>query len=220
MRAGYGGRGLNENLAPLRRYLRAQLGRPWNKVFGEICQGIDRRNTVQQHIHQHIDDFIAIHVEWRDGRLLDLTRRLGFFQEDRGLRQQLYVDPRSGLVRLNKDYTSGRRRAAERRKREQAEIDSRRRTVDEQTQLHRLDGVWFRVEIASLPETVRIDRIVNGERRRKRTAESRFDVVLRRSTSRLAESREERSKLYGSKDLYAAAKRQLSKQELKQFGLR
>ena len=54
MRAGYGYRGLNENLAPLRRYLHAQIGRPWNKVFSEICAGIDRRNTVQQHIHQHI----------------------------------------------------------------------------------------------------------------------------------------------------------------------
>jgi len=63
MRAGYGYRALNENLAPLRRYLHAQIGRPWNKVFGEICAGIDRRNTVQQHIHRHIRDFIAIDVE-------------------------------------------------------------------------------------------------------------------------------------------------------------
>jgi hypothetical protein len=37
MRAGYGYRSLNENLAPLRRYLHAQIGRPWDKVFSEIC---------------------------------------------------------------------------------------------------------------------------------------------------------------------------------------
>lgn len=55
-RAGYGYRELNENLAPLRRYLHAQIGRPWNKVFSEVCAGIDRRNIVQQHIHQHIRD--------------------------------------------------------------------------------------------------------------------------------------------------------------------
>ena len=58
---------LNENLQPLRRYLRAQLGRPWDKVYSEICARIDRRNTVQQHIHQHIDDFIAIKVTENDG---------------------------------------------------------------------------------------------------------------------------------------------------------
>ena len=81
MRAGYGRPILNENLAPLRRYLHAQLGRPWNKVFSEICAGIDRRNTVQQHIHQHIRDFIAIDVEVRDGRLVDLAERWGFLGE-------------------------------------------------------------------------------------------------------------------------------------------
>jgi hypothetical protein len=40
MRAGYGHRSLNENLAPLRRYLHAQIGRPWNRVFSEICAGL------------------------------------------------------------------------------------------------------------------------------------------------------------------------------------
>jgi len=40
MRAGYGYRELNENLAPLRRYLHTQVGRPWGKVFSEICARI------------------------------------------------------------------------------------------------------------------------------------------------------------------------------------
>ena len=83
-RAGYGGRNLNENLAPLRRYLHAQIGRPWNKVFSEICAGIDRRNTVQQHIHQHIGDFVAIHVDVRAGRLIDLgDQRRSFLCRER-----------------------------------------------------------------------------------------------------------------------------------------
>src|SRR6185437_7346824 len=46
MRACYDYLDLNENLQPLRRYLRAQLGRPWDKVYSEICARIDRRNTV------------------------------------------------------------------------------------------------------------------------------------------------------------------------------
>src|ERR1700679_60482 len=68
MRAGYGYRSLNENVAPLRRYLHAQSGRPWNEVVSEICGDIERRNRVQQHIHKHIRDFIAIEVEVREGR--------------------------------------------------------------------------------------------------------------------------------------------------------
>src|SRR6266404_9494791 len=68
MRAAYDHRELNENLNPLRRYLRTQVGRPWSKVFSEICATIDRRNTVQQHIHQHIDQFIATRVGVRNGQ--------------------------------------------------------------------------------------------------------------------------------------------------------
>jgi hypothetical protein len=69
LRAAYDHRELNENLQPLRRYRHAQVGRPWDKVYSEICATIDRRNTVLQHIHQHIDQFIATRVGLRDGRL-------------------------------------------------------------------------------------------------------------------------------------------------------
>jgi hypothetical protein len=31
--------------------VRAQLGRPWDKVFSEICAGIDRRNTVLRRLY-------------------------------------------------------------------------------------------------------------------------------------------------------------------------
>jgi hypothetical protein len=130
MRAGYGYRSLNENLTPLRRYLNAQIGRPWNKVFSEICAGIDRRNTVQQHIHQHIRDFIAIDVDVREGQLVDLAPRWGILGLGSGISQELYVDPRTGLIRLNSNYRPRRHEFAERRKRELAEIAMRRRVLD------------------------------------------------------------------------------------------
>jgi hypothetical protein len=220
MRAGYGYRSLNENLAPLRRYLHAQVGRPWSKVFGEICGGIDRRNTVQQHIHQHIRDFIAIDVEVRDGRLADLADSRRFGIRSSGLFQELYVDPDSGLIRPNKDYRSWRRRVVERQQREQAEISARRRSVDERTLLLRLDDVWFRVLVEILPKDRVVETVVNGRRGRHATAEARYDVVLRQSTSRVMRADSERHHLYGSRDLYAVAKRQLSKRELKAHGLR
>src|SRR5687767_13089539 len=57
MRAGYGRRRwLNENLAPLRRWLRAQAYRHWDDVYSELSAGIDRRNTVQAHAYTHIED--------------------------------------------------------------------------------------------------------------------------------------------------------------------
>ena len=172
MRAGYGYRSLNENLAPLRRYLHAQIGRPWNKVFSEICAGIDRRNTVQQHIHQHIRDFIAIDVDVREGRLVDLAARWGLLRSDSGISQELYVDPRTGLIRPNKGYRSWRHSVAQRRQREQVEIATRRRVVDERTFLLLLDDVWFRVEVDVLPKERLVESVVDGKPHRRATAES------------------------------------------------
>lgn len=221
MRAGYGYRNLNENLAPLRRFLRAQLGRPWSKVFSEICAAIDRRNTVQQHIHQHIRDFIAIDVENREGRLVDLADRWRFLRNDFGISQELYVDPRSGLIRMNRGYRAWRRDAAAYREREATEIASCRRVVDERTLLLRLKGIWYRVEVGVLPKERVVENLVDGETRRRVLVERRHDVVLRRPISRAVQADLRQCKeLYGSTDLYAASKRQLSTREIKAHQLR
>ncbi|MGB6308146.1 MAG: hypothetical protein WBF89_10155 [Steroidobacteraceae bacterium] len=221
MRAGYGYRNLNENLAPLRRYLRAQLGRPWSKVFSEICTVIDRRNTVQQHIHRHIRDFIAIDVEIREGGLVDPADRRRFLRNDFRISQELYVDPRSGLIRINRDYRAWRRDAAAYREREAAEIASRRRPVDDRTLLLRLDGIWYRVEVGVLPTERVVENSVDGETHRHVHVERRYDVVLRRPISRAAQADLRQCKeLYGSTDLYGVSKRQISTREIKVHHLR
>lgn len=220
-RAGYGYRNLNENLAPLRRYLRAQTGRPWDKVFSEICANIDRRNTVQQHIHQHIHDFIAIDVGVHDGQLVDLGSRRRFLSSGFGVSQELYVDPRTGLIRWNKTYRSWRRGTAERHLREQAEITARRRVVDERTFLLLLDDIWFHVEVDTLPNERRIENLMDGKLHRYVIAEPRYDVVLRRNISRAMSAEMQQCKrLYGSDGLYAVSKRQMSTREIKAHRLR
>ena len=47
---------LNENLAPLRRYLERQVGRPWDKVYSEIAEGLRVASTVQRHVRDHLRD--------------------------------------------------------------------------------------------------------------------------------------------------------------------
>jgi len=204
MRAGHGKPWLNENLAPLRRYLRAQVGRPWNKVYSEISAGIDRRNTVQQHIYEHIADFIAI----------DVTSA-AFAQRVRRCYQELYVDPRTGLIRVNKEHRAWRREQIERREQEQVQLVARRRILNDRTVLMRLDDLWFEVTLAELPAP----RAVQIEGRSKVVLERRYDIVLRRPINR-NEDASDRGRVYGSSDLYAVSKRQLSKRELKAHGLR
>jgi hypothetical protein len=95
MRRGHAERGerktLNENLQPLRRYLERQVGRPWDKVYSEIAAGLRVTNTVQQHVRDHLRDFVAVK-----------PRRLcyGWLGRPNGLlwHQPLYVDPVTGLL--------------------------------------------------------------------------------------------------------------------------
>jgi hypothetical protein len=83
---------LNENLAPLRRYLEAQVGRPWDKVYSEIAANLRVSNTVQQHVRDHLKDFVNLHRapgRWPVG----LAGRPWY--------EPLYVDPRGYLRRTS-----------------------------------------------------------------------------------------------------------------------
>jgi hypothetical protein len=93
--------------------------------------------------------------------------------------------------------------------------------VDERALLLLLDDVWFRVAVDVLPKARFVERIIDGKPQRHVTAESRYDAILRRNISRviLADSRK-CEHLYGSGDLYAVSKRQISTREIKAHGLR
>jgi hypothetical protein len=193
------------------------VGRPWDKVFSEISAGIDRRNTVQQHIHQHIDDFIAIRVGVRNERLIDLGSLSSYRSGE--LRQELYVDPRTGLIRVNKQYRAWHREIDERREHERAQLVARRRILNDRTVLLRLDDLWFEITLAELPVGRVIERRVDGQCNKRIVYDRRHDVVLRREVMLYMDS-QERERLYGSAGLYAVSKRQLSKREMKAHGLR
>ncbi len=76
---------LNENLSPLRRYLEKQVGRPWNKVYSEIAARLRVTSTVQQHVRDHLRDFVALHPYLpKSGQLWH---------------PPLYVDPSDGILK-------------------------------------------------------------------------------------------------------------------------
>src|SRR5580700_1309139 len=84
---------LNENLAPLRRYLEKQAGRPWDKVYSEICKTIDTRSAIGLHVLQHINDFVATNVFIENGVVYRRSYRHIWPVRD------LYVHPTTGLLR-------------------------------------------------------------------------------------------------------------------------
>lgn len=50
--------GLTDKLAPLDRYLQKNAGRPWDKVYSELCQRFDRRTLKGHHLLSgHVDRY-------------------------------------------------------------------------------------------------------------------------------------------------------------------
>jgi len=207
LRAGKGGRAplraktrktkwLNENLNPLKRYLASNVGRPWDKVYSEISEHLKPTSTVQQHVRDHLQDFVAIKTRMKAGVVM-ITPRYGGEKPLGEFWAPYYVHPRTGLLRKNEAY---RRRSAywrEARLAEEQELAARMRVIDAKTQVHRLkDDVWWEVKLGKI-----------GDGREP-------DVVLAAKLSDLAPA-----KLYGREDTRAIAKRVLNKAEKKKLGL-
>jgi hypothetical protein len=197
---------LNENLAPLRRYLESQVNRPWDKVWSEISANLQSGNTVQQHVRDHVRDFVAYNTFVRDGTIYLVGRSGGPYRlSDGGYR--MYVDPRTGILRRNKHYKSwqGKRRdEATQAGRERA---ARMREIAPDTQLHKFeDRGWWEVKLAPMP-IVRTPQ--PGTHRYYETYEPVTDVVLAAKLSDLPAD-----ELYGRHGVYAVAKRQLSRKEI------
>ncbi len=87
---------LNEHLGPMRRFLRSRVGRPWNKVYQELCEHVALDNAVQNHVLTHIFDDVERRVEVQGDRIVATDG----WRRGQPLRAgQLYVCPMSGLVK-------------------------------------------------------------------------------------------------------------------------
>jgi hypothetical protein len=186
---------LNENLAPLRRYLERQVDRPWDKVWSEICARLRPDSTVQQHVRDHVSDFVAAKTFTKDG-VVWASGDGRFYSAPHPLKESwatLFVDPRSGLLRRNKYYQTRRQFKAKVQERAQ-----RMRELSPTAQIHRFGKHgWWEVVLTH----TKLDRYA--------IRKSGLDVVIQSGFSSLMPH-----DLYGREGVYAIAKRQLSKREI------
>lgn len=190
-------KGLNETLNPLKRYLASNVGRPWNKIYSEISEHLKPTSTVQQHVRDHVDDFVATKTRMKGGVVV-VTPRFG---GERKLEDDwclYYVHPRTGILRKNEKYRRWSARRRDDKKKAEAELATRMRVIDDRTQLHLFDDVWWEVKLAKIP-----------------TGALYTDVVQRAKLSEVGGEA-----LYGRYGVYARDKRQLSKAEIKKLKLR
>ena len=220
----HGEKDLNENLAPLRRFLERQVGRPWNKVYSEIAANLKSNSTVQQHVRDHVEDFVQLHPH-PDIRTHPVTHWRW--------RQPFYVDRRDGL--LKRTARLGWAKADAKRSRPAAPDD--RVSLRADLELRCLDGLWFEVRMAPLPApeyrtVMRTARIPPGAPPHAKPREMAVrqlvtpavhDIVSGRAVLAGPELDDPRRwaghrKAHPS-PTYAVSKRQLSRFELRQHGL-
>ena len=187
----------NETLSPLKRYLASNVGRPWDKVYSEISEHLKPTSTVQQHVRDHLQDFVATKTRMKAG-IVVVTPRFG---GERALSEDwrlYYVHPRTGLLRKNEHYKRMALRRREERQKAEIELAKRMRIIDAKTQLHLFDDAWWEVKLAKIP-----------------AGQLYIDVVHRSNLTRTGGG-----ELYGRPGVYARDKRQLSKAEIKLHKLR
>lgn len=212
---------LSENLAPLKRWLHKQVHRPWDKVYAELCSGIDRRSTVQAHIFEHIDGFVECRAELRDGQVWVPAERWRSRLRtllSEAAHVELFVHPVTGILLPNRRLHEARkaqklayRAAWSRPPAGKAPVFH---VIDEVTQWHRIDGCWFEVTLAPLPEL-----------RRTMLDVTYYDVLRRCPVTRRggcekpAFGSADHGEMYGRDHVYASAMRRLSQWEVrKRFG--
>jgi len=134
----------DDHLSPLKRWLRKQVNRPWDKIYSELVSTVDTRTVVGQHLIDHVKSEVALHcVRANDGRLVrasDWTWR----QEVKGL----YVDPRTGILRWKPKHTNRQRWQDTQRAEQERLRDVRQLAADRL--LHRENGIWFELEVRKL----------------------------------------------------------------------
>lgn len=193
-----------EHLSPLYRWLDHQAGRPWSKVWGELCASLDRRNVVQAHLFQHIRDHVEIRTVWRDGEVHAQTRWSGL-KPIAECWARLFVHPRTGILLRNRAREIAQRQRRQQRAARAARPHPERRRglpgMAADCQWQRIEGLWYAVTLAPL----------------KPGDSPVYDVVLGRTVA--AKQSELLRARHGGADRYAVAKRQLGRKALRAHGL-
>ena len=136
-------KGFSDFLSPLRGALRKNIGRPWDDVFGEFCEALDRRGLSGYHIWTHLMWEVETNTFLGDdGEVYGRSAFGGHLSKVDGF----YVHPLTGLL-LYKEPRRFRR------------LMNKPRPVipvpkNEPQFYSKIDGLWFRcllsVEVRSL----------------------------------------------------------------------
>ena len=121
------------NRKPLERFLRKQVGRPWDQVYSEIAAKAPSNTWLGDKLREEVSWLVDVDVAWRDGTLVG---RWGYAPSD------LFVHPESGLLSLPESRP--RRKYVHKKEYEMVDVDVRHKYV-------RIGALWYLVTLKDLP---------------------------------------------------------------------
>jgi hypothetical protein len=124
-------------LGPLRRFLRKNVGRPWDKVYSEMKESLDDRKVTGLHFFEHVAWEVETHAFVDgDGELYTWGYR------GREPVHGFYLDPRTGLLCWSDNDPW--RRARGKSKTSGEDITHIR--LSESASYVKLNGIWYFIE--------------------------------------------------------------------------
>lgn len=154
-----GRKSFNENLNPLRSFLHTNLGRPWDKIYSEITSSFDKRKVINNHILEHLFQYVELDVHIVDGKPCTRSRWRSasseFYPIESGGRMpSYYVDPRDGLLKTPKRGKTRRQREAESAAELKKKQDAMYRRLDDDNHLVLKDGTWWVYKAKAKPPKI------------------------------------------------------------------
>lgn len=219
---------LNENLAPLRRFVESRVGLPWDDVYSEIRENLDASDATQYHILQHLEGYVEKNT-FLDG--VGAVCTIGYLGQpyvigsNRYAGREMYVHPGTGILCITPA------RARRTRERNDDRVLGPKGSME---QYHRLHGVWYVLSLEKLPADALLSekkavlsyRAADSSKMQStlmvvptRLGRTR-DVLLRESLYDLRGHRARRNHAYGRDDVYASRGRMMNKKQLRKAGLR
>lgn len=214
----YNNKELNENLAPLLRFLESRVGQNWDDVYSEICENIRITNAVQEHIRVHVMQYVETHTSVdHQGRIWINSVRPCLLDDDQYTR--LYVDPTTKILRSNPNFRAWSRRCRERKIENAKELQALSRSLPGGIELRKHNGVWYQVELKEIPAAQEVvSTKSDGTEYKYIRPGYAYDVILRQTLSRDMKGHvgDMKGNYHGSY-MYCASKRQLNHSELRRY---
>jgi len=143
---------LNENLKPLRRFLRSRVGQYWDKVYSEIMAGLNMKNAAQYHVWQHLIQLGEVQTKtYMQGNTVMVANGYDPYSVGgRGFgREEFYVHPKTGTLCVTERIP----KSSYRYNRNEPNPDVYIEPEDRFTQYHRIEGIWYEMKFRESTRT-------------------------------------------------------------------